>query len=202
MAPFLAAEIAAVRARLGSTVGPDDGAWRSNAVGMPTIHRAMVGALRVESAAEAMRLLLVSFRILEDLTMRLDHAGALQGASGDGDDGGGGGGNGDTDCDSGGESSVVAYLALRAWRQFDVGLEFRCFVYGGRLVAASQYFYDCYFPWLEDSPRLGRDAIGAALQVPWLLPVIAVFGSTAGHINMFCSLFLFPICSPLVSHRY
>eukprot|EP01043_Picozoa_sp_COSAG02_P056202 COSAG02_NODE_6631_length_3449_cov_1.855821_3_plen_364_part_00 len=39
---------------------------------------------------------------------------------------------------------------VRTWRAIDVDLEFRCFVFGGRINAISQYNHNCFFQRLVD----------------------------------------------------
>eukprot|EP01044_Picomonas_judraskeda_P007704 COSAG03_NODE_842_length_5652_cov_8.316045_3_plen_325_part_00 len=39
---------------------------------------------------------------------------------------------------------------VRTWRPIDVDLEFRCFVFGGRINAISQYNHNCFFQRLVD----------------------------------------------------
>jgi hypothetical protein len=45
-------------------------------------------------------------------------------------------------------------LVVREWVDVDIDMEFRGFVYGGKLVAVSQYNYLCFFPHIKEKKLL------------------------------------------------
>lgn len=89
----------------------------SNAVGLPAVYRAMMGSLKVKSGREALKLLLISFRTLEDVQIRLNYQDKLW----------------------------ELKLVIRQWVDFDIAYELRGFVCNNQFTALSQYYYDCYF---------------------------------------------------------
>lgn len=107
----------------------------SNQYGLCALYTALHRAMRVESAEEALKLLLISFRTLEDVKKRLEYR----------------------------ERTWSLCVAVRQWVDFAPAMQFRGFVYQGRLNALSQYFYDCYFPVLQRH----KDKIEASLVSFW-----------------------------------
>jgi len=101
----------------------------SSASGLPAVYRAFTEAMRVSNAAEALGLLLESFRTLEDVKLRLNLF-----------------------ADPSPQQPAVRHnwdlaIAVRRWQPgLDISMEFRMFVCKGRLTVATQYFYDCFFP--------------------------------------------------------
>jgi hypothetical protein len=87
-----------------------------------TVYRAMMRSLKCESAREAIILLLESFRILQDVALRLKMLD---------------------------EKSFPFHLSV-AVREFcdsvDAVVEYRCFTNGSELTCVSQYIYDCFVP--------------------------------------------------------
>jgi len=92
----------------------------TNHTGLPAVYRAFSQALKVTSGADALSLLLVSFRTLADVKMRLHYADTWE-----------------------------LIIAVREWCDMDPSLEFRGFIHKNSFTARSQYFYDCYFPVLK-----------------------------------------------------
>lgn len=98
-----------------------EGNYLNNWVALPAVYRAYMSALRVTSGREALQLILVSFRTLEDLKERVAFADELW------------------------ELEIV----IREWRNFDISYEFRGFCCHNKFTALSQYYFDCYIEGIE-----------------------------------------------------
>mmetsp|Transcript_19494 Transcript_19494/g.27459 ORF Transcript_19494/g.27459 Transcript_19494/m.27459 type:complete len:388 (-) Transcript_19494:142-1305(-) len=88
--------------------------------------RAQNKALKLRSGRDLIQLFIRSFRIQEDLGTSMWY----------------------------GERHFEAQIVMREWDEWACAhpeAEFRCFVYKGRLTAATQYFSSCYFPELRHS---------------------------------------------------
>jgi len=88
----------------------------SNETGLPAVYRAFIKALKVRSGKEAMEVILVSVRILEDLQMAMVFP----------------------------ELWDVCVI-IREWTDIPIEMEFRGFVHNKKFTALSQYYYDCFF---------------------------------------------------------
>lgn len=125
----------------------------NNWEGLPAVYRAMMASLRVSSGKEALQLILVSFRTLEDLKERMllkDFFWDLE--------------------------IVVRYAGLflfpdvilfltsnREWKEYNILFEFRGFSCNNKLTALSQYYFDCYIEEID----LDQDAISNAIYSYW-----------------------------------
>jgi hypothetical protein len=92
--------------------------WATNTIGLPLVYEAWIDSLRVSSGSEALRLILLSVHILENIRLHLEFK----------------------------DDFWDLHFAVRQWQpDIHVENEFRGIVCNKQLNALSQYYYDCYF---------------------------------------------------------
>eukprot|EP00854_Cymbomonas_tetramitiformis_P002288 gene2288-3007_t len=100
---------------------------RSENTRITTLLRAGLETMRMRNADDALALLMRSRRIWQDMGLALLHP-----------------------------ERWNQHIVVRRWQDIEVDMEFRCFVYGNRLTAISQYNHLCFFPSLVASQEIIR----------------------------------------------